>query len=71
MPETEPLKQLRAAISDLPALRELTGEGWLVRMQGGGTFVAELKGHTVMLGVRSIAGEIVARGPQPPVTAIT
>lgn len=44
------------------ALRELTGEGWLVRMQGVGTFVAELKGHTAMLEVRSIAEEIIARG---------
>lgn len=44
------------------ALRELTGEGWLVRMQGVGTFVAELKGHTAMLEVRSIAEEITARG---------
>lgn len=44
------------------ALRELTGEGWLVRMQGVGTFVAELKGHTAMLEVRSIAEEIAARG---------
>ncbi|WP_455427936.1 histidine utilization repressor [Dryocola sp. LX212] len=44
------------------ALRELTAEGWLVRMQGVGTFVAELKGHTAMLEVRSIAEEIAARG---------
>lgn len=44
------------------ALRELTGEGWLVRMQGVGTFVTELKGHTAMLEVRSIAEEITARG---------
>lgn len=44
------------------ALRELTGEGWLVRIQGVGTFVAELKGHTAMLEVRSIAEEITARG---------
>ncbi len=107
MSEQEPLEQLQAAISDLPApiyqrvkqaiisqirggswlphqrvpsetelvnalnvsrmtinraLRELTGEGWLVRMQGVGTFVAELKGHTAMLEVRSIAEEIAARG---------
>lgn len=44
------------------ALRELTAEGWLVRMQGVGTYVAELKGHTAMLEVRSIAEEITARG---------
>lgn len=107
MSEIQPLDQLRAAISDLPApiylrvkqgiisqirsgnwlahqrvpsetelvnalnvsrmtinraLRELTGEGWLVRMQGVGTFVAEQKGHTAMLEVGSIAEEITARG---------
>ncbi|NDL62979.1 histidine utilization repressor [Acerihabitans arboris] len=44
------------------ALRELTGEGYLVRMQGVGTFVAELKPQTAMLEVRNIADEIAARG---------
>lgn len=44
------------------ALRELTGEGYLVRMQGVGTFVAEIKPQTAMLEVRNIADEIAARG---------
>lgn len=44
------------------ALRELTAEGYLLRMQGVGTFVAEVKPQTEMLEVRNIAEEIAARG---------
>jgi GntR family histidine utilization transcriptional repressor len=44
------------------ALRELTSEGFLVRMQGVGTFVAEMKGYTAMLEVHNIADEIAQRG---------
>ncbi|QCR38846.1 histidine utilization repressor [Nissabacter sp. SGAir0207] len=44
------------------ALRELTKEGFLMRMQGVGTFVAESKGFTAMLEVHNIAEEIRARG---------
>ncbi|PLV60675.1 histidine utilization repressor [Erwinia sp. E602] len=44
------------------ALRELTSEGYLVRMQGVGTFVAETKGYTAMLEVHNIADEIAQRG---------
>ncbi|WP_442801429.1 histidine utilization repressor [Serratia rubidaea] len=44
------------------ALRELTSEGFLVRMQGVGTFVAEAKAHTALLEVHNIADEIAARG---------
>jgi GntR family histidine utilization transcriptional repressor len=44
------------------ALRELTSEGYLVRMQGVGTFVAESKGYTAMLEVHNIAEEIALRG---------
>ena len=44
------------------ALRELTSEGYLLRMQGVGTFVAEFKPQTAMLEVRNIADEIAARG---------
>ncbi|MEN3259843.1 histidine utilization repressor [Sodalis endosymbiont of Spalangia cameroni] len=44
------------------ALRELTSEGYLLRMQGVGTFVAEMKPQTEMLEVRNIADEIAARG---------
>ena len=46
------------------ALRELTSEGFLVRMQGVGTFVAEMKGYTAMLEVHNIADEIAQRGHQ-------
>lgn len=44
------------------ALRELTSEGYLLRMQGVGTFVAEVKGYTAMLEVHNIAEEIAQRG---------
>jgi GntR family histidine utilization transcriptional repressor len=44
------------------ALRELSNEGFLVRMQGVGTFVAETKAHTELLEVHNIADEIAARG---------
>jgi len=43
------------------ALRELTSEGFLLRMQGVGTFVAEVKAHTALLEVHNIADEIIAR----------
>ncbi|WP_342243717.1 histidine utilization repressor [Pseudomonas sp. OTU5201] len=44
------------------ALRELTAEGLLVRMQGVGTFVAEPKGQSALFEVHNIAEEIAARG---------
>ncbi|NQD91510.1 histidine utilization repressor [Pseudomonas sp. CrR25] len=44
------------------ALRELTAEGMLVRMQGVGTFVAEPKGQSALFEVHNIADEIAARG---------
>ncbi len=44
------------------ALRELTAEGLLVRMQGVGTFVAEPKGQSALFEVHNIADEIAARG---------
>ena len=44
------------------ALRELTTEGLLVRMQGVGTFVAESKGQTALFEIHNIADEITARG---------
>lgn len=44
------------------ALRELTSEGFLIRMQGVGTFVAEAKAHAALLEVHNIADEIAARG---------
>ncbi|WP_158783207.1 histidine utilization repressor [Pantoea sp. BAV 3049] len=44
------------------ALRELTSEGFLLRLQGVGTFVAEMKAFTPMLEVHNIADEIASRG---------
>jgi GntR family transcriptional regulator, histidine utilization repressor len=44
------------------ALRELTAEGYLVRVQGVGTFVAPRKPHFTLLEIRSIAEEITQRG---------
>lgn len=44
------------------ALRELTSEGYLFRLQGVGTFVAEIKAFTPMLEVHNIADEITSRG---------
>lgn len=46
------------------ALRELTDEGLLVRLQGVGTFVAEPKGQSALFEIRSIADEIIARHHQ-------
>ncbi|WP_312692417.1 histidine utilization repressor [Kosakonia sp.] len=46
------------------ALRELTDEGLLVRLQGVGTFVAEPKGQSALFEIRSIADEIAARHHQ-------
>ncbi|NWD59606.1 UTRA domain-containing protein, partial [Pseudomonas veronii] len=44
------------------ALRELTAEGLLVRMQGVGTFVAEPKSQSALFEVHNIADEIASRG---------
>src|SRR3546814_11079812 len=44
------------------ALRELTTEGWLERVQGAGTFVAPPKPQSEVLDIRNIAEEIAARG---------
>lgn len=44
------------------ALRELSLEGMLVRVQGVGTFVAETKAQSTPFEVRNIAEEITARG---------
>jgi len=43
------------------ALRELTAEGWLDRVQGAGTFVAAAKPQSDVLAIRNIAEEIAAR----------
>jgi GntR family histidine utilization transcriptional repressor len=44
------------------ALRELTDEGYVVRLAGVGTFVADSRPHSDVLRVRNIADEIRARG---------
>lgn len=44
------------------ALRELTDAGYLVRVQGVGTFVADRRAQGHPLAIRNIADEIVARG---------
>lgn len=43
------------------ALRELTSEGLLVRMQGVGTFVAQPKARSALFAVNNIADEIASR----------
>ena len=43
------------------ALRELTDEGYLIRVAGVGTFVAELKAKSNPLEIHNIADEIRAR----------
>ncbi|MCF3640277.1 histidine utilization repressor [Rhizobium sp. TRM95111] len=44
------------------ALRELTSEGYLLRIQGVGTFVAPPKPQSTLIDVANIANEITARG---------
>lgn len=44
------------------ALRELTSEGFVARVPGVGTFVAELPARTSLMELRNIAEEIEARG---------
>ncbi len=44
------------------ALRELTAEGKLTRIQGSGTFIAQVKPQSALLEIRSIADEIKERG---------
>lgn len=44
------------------ALRELADDGYLVRLPGVGTFVADSKPHSDILRIRNIADEIRARG---------
>ncbi len=46
------------------ALRELTDEGRLVRLQGVGTFVAPPKAQSALFEIHSIAAEVQSRGHQ-------
>jgi GntR family histidine utilization transcriptional repressor len=44
------------------ALRELHSEGWLTRVQGAGSFVAEQKPQSALLEIRNIREEVTERG---------
>lgn len=46
------------------ALRELTADGLLVRVQGVGSFVAESQGQTALFQINNIADEIASRNHQ-------
>lgn len=46
------------------ALRELTDEGYVNRVMGSGTFVADFRANSDLLEVRNIAAEIAMRGHQ-------
>lgn len=63
--ESELVKQLGCSRMTINrALRELTAEGLLVRVQGVGSFVAEGQGHTALFQIHNIADEIRARNHQ-------
>lgn len=44
------------------AVRELAQEGFLTRVKGGGTYVADRRAHGHLLRIRNIADEIAERG---------
>ncbi len=56
----EKLKVSRMTVNR--ALRELTNEGYLLRLQGVGTFVAHPKPQSSLLEIKSIADEIRSHG---------
>lgn len=61
--ESEMVKALKVSRMTINrALRELTGEGILVRQQGIGTFVARKKTNSALFEVHNIADEIATRG---------
>ncbi|AKH62068.1 histidine utilization repressor [Photorhabdus thracensis] len=63
--EAELVKQFNCSrMTANRALRELTAEGLLVRLQGVGSFVAEPKGQSALFEIHSIADEISARSHQ-------
>nr|WP_099136460.1 histidine utilization repressor [Xenorhabdus budapestensis] len=60
--ESELVKQFNCSrMTANRALRELTAEGFLFRLQGVGSFVAEPKGQSALFEIHSIADEIEAR----------
>jgi GntR family transcriptional regulator, histidine utilization repressor len=52
------------------ALRELADDGYVTRLAGVGTFVADARSHSDVLKVRNIADEIRARGHSHSATVI-
>ncbi|RUY09009.1 GntR family transcriptional regulator, partial [Mesorhizobium sp. M7A.F.Ca.CA.004.12.1.1] len=44
------------------ALRELTSAGFLIRLQGVGTFIAPPRPQSTLIEINNIAAEIVERG---------
>nr|WP_099121187.1 histidine utilization repressor [Xenorhabdus sp. KK7.4] len=60
--ESELVKQFNCSrMTANRALRELTAEGLLFRLQGVGSFVSEPKGQSALFEIHSIADEIAAR----------
>lgn len=53
------------------AVRELTQEGFLTRVKGGGTYVADRRAHGHPLRIRNIADEIAERGRRHSATVLT
>ncbi len=63
--EAELVKQFNCSrMTANRALRELTAEGFLFRLQGVGSFVSEPKGQSALFEIHSIADEIAARANQ-------
>ena len=61
--ENELVEQMRVSrMTANRALRELTNEGYVERIVGRGTFVAECRPHSNVLKVHDIADEIAQRG---------
>ncbi|MDX7999567.1 histidine utilization repressor [Xenorhabdus sp. Reich] len=60
--EAELVKQFNCSrMTANRALRELTAEGFLFRLQGVGSFVSEPKGQSALFEIHSIADEITSR----------
>ncbi|PHM46157.1 GntR family transcriptional regulator [Xenorhabdus mauleonii] len=63
--EAELVKQFHCSrMTANRALRELTAEGFLFRLQGVGSFVSEPKGQSALFEIHSIADEITSRSHQ-------